>query len=226
MGFFSEIKSEQPKLATGVLYVAMVLVLALASYIIFVLAEAIIGQWACLVWLAILAVLAVLYIRKIVNFNPLLLPGIPLMLASYWLNRHFFAGVISRWPTVIVTLIWTLAAAVAKDKKKTFKLITCALAAVIIVLTTFVSLPKYTYAEAKEVLAQELNISAADLGPGYGRMPIIRQLGSSRPSFFVNSSYFFDNLAAEIGTTLIFNPVSGEWVEVNPFSSVAPPFLP
>ena len=149
MGFFSEIKSEQPKLATGVLYVAMVLVLALASYIIFVLAEAIIGQWACLVWLAILAVLAVLYIRKIVNFNPLLLPGIPLMLASYWLNRHFFAGVISRWPTVIVTLIWTLAAAVAKDKKKIFKLVTCALAAVIIVLTTFISLPKYTYAEAK-----------------------------------------------------------------------------
>jgi hypothetical protein len=201
----------------------MFLILALASYILFALLEAFIGHWAYIIWLVILAIVGVLNIKKIAIINPLLLIGFPLMLTSYWLNQHFYAGVISRWPTVIVTLTWTLAACVAaKVKKKHLRLAICALALSIIAFTTFTSLPKYTYAEAKEIIAQEINITAADLGPGLGRMPILRHL-DSRPSFFVDSSYFFDDLSAEKSTSYIFDPVSGRWGKA---TSTTEPFLP
>jgi hypothetical protein len=117
-------------------------------------------------------------------------------------------------------MTWTLAAYYAKGRQKLQKLAIYALATALIVLTTYFSLPKYTYAHAKEILAEELNIKAEQLGPGLGSISIIRCYGHSRPSIFVESGYFFDAESAGEITTYFFNPVSGEWKESKP--SVGP----
>lgn len=46
-------------------------------------------------------------------------------------------------------------------------------------------------------------------------MPTIRCYGSSRPSIFVESSYFFDAESAGEITTYLFEPASGEWKDVS-----------
>lgn len=137
------------------------------------------------------------------------------MIISLWLNFEVYAGVISRWPIHIITLTWTLAANYARGRHRSQKLAIYGLATAIIVVTFYFSLPKYTYSQAKEILAEELNIKTGQLGPGLGRMPIIPCLGSTRPSIFVESSYFFDAESAGEITTYLFNPVSGEWKEAN-----------
>lgn len=216
MGFFSDLQSDEHPLLIRILMSAIIaLVLTFGLWLIVGVLDLVIGSWAYIVFVLASIVLLGLNIKKLALINPVILLIIPLMVISLWLNLDIYAGVISRWPTLIITMTWTLAAYYAKGRQKFRKLAIYGLATAIIVVTLYFSLPKYTYAQAKEILAEELNIKTEQLGPGLGRMPIIPCLGPTRPSIFVESSYFFDAESAGEVTTYLFNPVSGEWQEAN-----------
>lgn len=216
MGIFSDLQShEHPLLFRILLLLIFGLGLVLGISLILGALVSIMGNWAYIPFSLVAIGLLVLNLRAMVRFDSALILIVPLMMISMWLNYDIYAGVITRWPTLIISAIWVLT--VCAGKKLNFpKQVLYALAMVLIVLITYLSLPKYTYAQAKDILAEELELSVDNLGPGMGIMPTILCLGSSRPSLIVDRSYFFDAVVDEEVSTYLFDPVSGEWRESHP----------
>lgn len=216
MGFFSDLQSdEHPLLLRIMLSLIFGLGLVLGLSLILGALVSIIGNWAYIPFSLVAIGLLVLNLKAMVRFDSALILIVPLMMISMWLNYEIYAGVVTRWPTLIINAIWVLTVYAGK-KLKFPKQALYALAMVLMVLITYLSLPKFTYAQARDILAEELELTVDNLGPGMGFMPTILCLGSGRPSLFVDRGYFFDAVVAEEVATYLFDPVSGEWRESHP----------
>lgn len=150
--------------------------------------------------------------------NPQSLPYsliLPVPLGLTMLNTLLFAGVVSRWPNWIIIFTWGIGIYFSPKVQRPWKFALYCLIIVLIGLTVFLSLPKYTYAQAKDIIAGELKVDAAQLGPGFGFLRITKHIGSW-PSLFVNCSYLYDAKMGETVTTYAFDPVNGHWEEVLP----------
>jgi hypothetical protein len=220
LSFFSDLRSKEHPLIIRLLVAFIVFAFALVWGIGLAAATSRASAGAADVILMLLVFLAVLMglglLLKRNGFPLATLLGIPLAVGLSVVNHRSYAGVISPWPLFIIALAWALAFILGRKRPKTLQIGFFALMAIAIVITTYLSLPKHTYAQAKAFLAGELELSRDQLGPGLGFMPSIQCFGAARPSIFVNRAYFFDAQAQGMVATYFFDPVSGEWFEAHP----------
>jgi len=234
MKFFATLTSDEHPLLIRLFFafiLSLGLVIAVALYYTILL-----GGWGIsnfvLVTPFILAPLLLLGLRlnKAGRLSPFMLLSIPMVFLAQGLNKVMFMGVVTPWPFMTIGVLWVVAVYYSLTKPR-LKVSIYSLTTVIVVLLVFLSLPKYTFFEARKIIAQDLGIRVQELKPGLGMAYRIRCLGSSRPSLFVNSAYLFDTATEEIIATYCFDPVSGEWEEIErrPVSGpedASEPYLP
>lgn len=151
ISFFTDLCSGEHPLVIRLLLAIIVLSLVLAGGIglVAVIARASAGAAVLIMLLVFLAVLIGLgLLLKKNGFSLATLLSIPLAVGLSVLNHSLFAGVISPWPLFIIALVWASAFILGRKRPRWFRMALFALMAMVIVFTTYFSLPKYTHAQA------------------------------------------------------------------------------
>jgi len=156
--------------------------------------------------------IVVLYQLRKITKGWLYVAVLPICLALSWVNYSLYGGVISELPISIIVSAWQLIIYLARQKPKELKIAMYCLLVTIIALTTLISLPKYTYTQACDKLAIELEFDNSQVGPGWLRT--MGTVSATRPSIFVNRVYFLGAEAQGVVSNYVFDPVSGEWEEI------------
>lgn len=142
---------------------------------------------------------------------------LPLIAILNLFNLTVFARVINVLPAMIIAVVWCLGMFLGQRMPKQTRIVIYTVTAVILALTIFFSVPRYSHARAQGILAAELDINIEQIGPGMGFMHSIQNVGSMKPTVFIGSYYFFDAEVEGTITSYFFDPYRGKLTEAPPY---------